>query len=146
MEEVTKKVAPGKINHKNAIKSCQIVLFSSKTVAWWFAKHSETEKWTKNADFCNSMLLNYLYHNYHEILYFFQLRWPRKGLKKSQVSKCRLIFKPWRGKTWLFIWLAFFSGKRKDLYTVPRHHHEEEVELQFLRMRFKMKAVLWALF
>ena len=31
MEEVTKKVAPGKINHKNAIKSCQIVLFSSKT-------------------------------------------------------------------------------------------------------------------
>ena len=31
MEEVTKKDAPGKINHKNAIKSCQIVLFSSKT-------------------------------------------------------------------------------------------------------------------
>ena len=31
MQEVTKKVAPGKINHKNAIKSCQIVLLSSKT-------------------------------------------------------------------------------------------------------------------
>ena len=25
------KVAPGKINHRNAIKSCQIVLFSSKS-------------------------------------------------------------------------------------------------------------------
>ena len=60
MEEVTKKVAPGKINHKNAIKSYQIVLFSSKTatewlssstVACWFAKHSETEQWTKKRQF-----------------------------------------------------------------------------------------------
>ena len=33
MEEVTKKVAPGKIKKKNAIKSGQIVLFSSKTAA-----------------------------------------------------------------------------------------------------------------
>ena len=30
-KEVTKKVALGKINHKNAKKSCQIVLFSSKS-------------------------------------------------------------------------------------------------------------------
>jgi hypothetical protein len=30
-KEVTKKVTPGKINHKNAIKSCQIVLLSSKS-------------------------------------------------------------------------------------------------------------------
>ena len=30
MSEVTKKVAPGKKNHKNAKKYCQIVLFSSK--------------------------------------------------------------------------------------------------------------------
>ena len=35
MEEVTKKVAPGKINHKNAIKSCQIALFGSKTATEW---------------------------------------------------------------------------------------------------------------
>jgi hypothetical protein len=32
-EEVTNKIAPGKINHKNAIKFCQIVLFNSKTAA-----------------------------------------------------------------------------------------------------------------
>ena len=31
MKEVAKKVAPGIINHKNAIKFCQIVLFSSKS-------------------------------------------------------------------------------------------------------------------
>ena len=31
MQEVTKKGALGKINHKNAKKSCQIVLFSSKS-------------------------------------------------------------------------------------------------------------------
>ena len=31
MEEVTKKVAPGKINNKNAKKSCQIVLCCSKS-------------------------------------------------------------------------------------------------------------------
>ena len=31
MYEVTKKVASGKTNHKNAMKSCQIVLFSSKS-------------------------------------------------------------------------------------------------------------------
>ena len=30
MEEVTKKVALGEINYKNAKTSCQIVLFSSK--------------------------------------------------------------------------------------------------------------------
>ena len=30
MEEVTKKVAPGKINHKNTKKSCQIVLSSAE--------------------------------------------------------------------------------------------------------------------
>ena len=67
MEEVTKKVAPGKINHKNAIKSCKIVLFSSKnaterpsssTVVGGFVKHSDTEQWTRNANFCHSMLLN----------------------------------------------------------------------------------------
>ena len=67
MEEVTKKVAPGKINHRNATKSCQIFIFSSKgaierlsssTVVCWFAKHSDTEQWTKNANFCNSMGLN----------------------------------------------------------------------------------------
>ena len=61
------KVGPGKINHKNAIKSCQIVLFSSKsaaerlsstTIVCWFAKHSDTEQLTKNANFCHSMLLN----------------------------------------------------------------------------------------
>ena len=31
MEEVTKKIALGKISYKNAIKSCQTVLFSLKT-------------------------------------------------------------------------------------------------------------------
>ena len=35
MEEVAKKVAPGKMNHKNAIKCCQIVLFNSKTATGW---------------------------------------------------------------------------------------------------------------
>ena len=35
MEEVTKKVVISKINHKNAIKSCQIVLFTPKTAAEW---------------------------------------------------------------------------------------------------------------
>jgi hypothetical protein len=36
MEEVvTKEVAPGKIDHKNTIKFCQIVLFSSKTATEW---------------------------------------------------------------------------------------------------------------
>ena len=33
----------------------------------------------------------------------------------------------------------FFSVKSKDLYTVPRHRHEEEVELQFLRMRIQRR-------
>ena len=63
------KVAPGKINHKNQIKYCQNVQFSSKsgtgrpsssTVVCWFAKHSDTEQWTKNADFDHSMLLTYV--------------------------------------------------------------------------------------
>jgi hypothetical protein len=36
MEEVTKKVEPGKINHKNAIKSCQIVLFSYQEAEFQF--------------------------------------------------------------------------------------------------------------
>ena len=53
------RVVPGKINHKNAIKSCQIVLFSSKTATERasydtvvcfdlpiFTKHS-LDKWTK---------------------------------------------------------------------------------------------------
>ena len=50
------EVAPGKKNLKNAIKSCQIVLFSSKTAAkrpssstvgCRFTKHSETQQWKK---------------------------------------------------------------------------------------------------
>ena len=70
MEEVTKKVAPGKINHKNAIKACQIVLYSSKITTkkpslslFWFASIYQAflrEQWTKNANSCNSMLFNYL--------------------------------------------------------------------------------------
>ena len=59
-----------KINHKNAKKNCQIVLFSSKstterpsssTVVGWFAKRSDTKQWTKNANFCHSMLLTFPY-------------------------------------------------------------------------------------
>ena len=70
MLEVTKKVAPGKINHKNANKSCEIVLFSSKsaterpsssTVIGWFAKHSDTKQWTKNANFCHPKHLTFPY-------------------------------------------------------------------------------------
>ena len=72
MEDFTKKVAPGKINHKNPNKSCQIFLSSSKdaterpssgTVVFLYTNIYQAflrEQWTKSADFRNLMLLTYL--------------------------------------------------------------------------------------
>ena len=67
MLEVTKKVAYGKMNHKNAIKSCQIVLFISKSGTERLSSGTVVcfewplrKQWTKNIDFWNLMLLNYL--------------------------------------------------------------------------------------
>ena len=37
MPQVTKKVTPGKKDHKHAIKSCQTVLYSSKTATEWLS-------------------------------------------------------------------------------------------------------------
>ena len=68
------KVAYGKINHENAIKSCQIVLFISKSATerlssgtvvcyeWPIFTYQAflRKQWTKNIGFWNLMLLNYL--------------------------------------------------------------------------------------
>ena len=85
------KVTPGKMNHKNDIKSCQIVLFSSKsgtegpssdTVVCWFYKHSYTEQ--KNANFCHSMLLKYLLTQAKRFMNFFKVS---KKIKKKKEKR-----------------------------------------------------------